>query len=177
MLADAYIRFRRQAPHGAARLEVAGYLAPAHQRYLADVQTMLQRAFVGDEFTYRGELDRDGKLAFLRSLDVLSRAGHLRRAEGDVPARGDGRGVPVVQPRRGAFVEIVERTGAVCWCRRMIPQHLADAFIDLCRTPRSARCLASAPSTGVRAHYTVAHSADRLLDVYRDVADRAQAVA
>jgi hypothetical protein len=39
------------------------------------------------------------------------------------------------------------------------------------------RALGERAFAGVRAHYTVAHSADRLLNVYRDVAARAQAVA
>ena len=177
VLADAYVRFRRSAPHAAARLEVAGYLAPAHERYLADVQKVLQRAFLGGECAYRGALDREGKLAFLRGLDLLSVPATYDEPKGMFLLEAMAAGVPVVQPRRGAFVEIVERTGGGMLVPPDDPVQLADALLDLYRDAAARRTLGQRASAGVRAHYTVAHSADRLLDVYRDVADRAQAVA
>jgi glycosyltransferase involved in cell wall biosynthesis len=177
VLADAYARFRRRATDVPARLAVAGYLAPAHQRYLADVKRTLDQAGLGDEFAYHGELDRDGKLAFLRSLDVLSVPATYDEPKGMFLLEAMGSGVPVVQPGRGAFVEMVERTGGGVLVPPDDPQRLADAFVDLSRDPATRRVLGDRAFHGVRAHYTVAHSADRLIDVYRDVAARAEAVA
>ena len=63
----------RQRADTHARLEIGGYLAPAHKGYLAGVQRCsLERAGLSGDVTYRGELDRAGKIAFLRELDVLS---------------------------------------------------------------------------------------------------------
>ena len=86
-------------------------------------------------------------------------------------------GVPVVQPRRGAFVEMVERTGGGVLVPPDDPQRLAEALFDVWQDRATRRALADRAFHGVRAHYTVAHSANRLIDVYRDVAARAQAVA
>ena len=52
------------------RLEAAGYMASNQQGYLADVRRTLEKVGLGNEFTYHGELDRAGKLAFLRTLDA-----------------------------------------------------------------------------------------------------------
>ncbi len=177
VLADAYIRFRRRAPGAAARLEVAGYLAPAHERYLADVHRALSRASFGDEFAYRGALDRERKLSFLRGLDVLSVPATYDEPKGIFLLEAMASGVPVVQPRRGSFVEIIERTGGGVLVAPDDPQRLADALFDLCQDHATRRALGQRAFDGVRAHYTVALSADRLIDVYRDVAARAQAVA
>ena len=177
VLAEAYIRFRRRMPEVAARLEVAGYLAPAHEGYLADVQRTLQRASVGDECTYHGALDRVGKLEFLRHLDLLSVPATYDEPKGMFLLEAMASGVPAVQPRRGAFVEILERTGGGVLVPPDDPEPLADAFVELYRDEAMLRTLGQRAFAGVRAHYTVAHSADRLLDVYRDVAARAQAVA
>ena len=49
-----------------------------------------RRPASADEFTYHGAVDRDGKLAFLQIARRAVGAGDLRRAEGRVPARGDG---------------------------------------------------------------------------------------
>ena len=83
---------------------------------------------LGDEFRYHGALDRAQKIDFLRGLDVLSVPGALPRAEGHVPARGDGqRARPVVQPRRGAFTEIIERTGG-----GLLVEPTTDALAEGC---------------------------------------------
>jgi glycosyltransferase involved in cell wall biosynthesis len=177
VLADAYVRCRRRAPEVRARLDVAGYLAPAHRQYLADTARTLGQAGFGDEFTYHGELDRDGKLAFLRRLDVLSVPATYDEPKGMFLLEAMASGVPVVQPRRGAFVEIVERTGGGVLVTPDDPQRLADALFDLWQDDATRRALGNRAFHGVRAHYTVAHSADCLIDVYRDVAARAQAVA
>ncbi|HEY6361056.1 MAG TPA: glycosyltransferase family 4 protein [Vicinamibacterales bacterium] len=177
VLADAYVRFRRRAADVSARLDVAGYLAPAHERYLADARRTLSQAGFGDEFTYHGELDRDGKVAFLRGLDVLSVPATYDEPKGMFLLEAMASGVPVVQPRRGAFVEMVERTGGGVLVTPDDPQRLADALCDLWQDRATRRALGDRAFHGVRAHYTVAHSADRLIGVYRDVAARAQAVA
>jgi len=177
VLADAYVRFRRRAPRATARLDAAGYLAPAHEAYLADVQRTLRAASVGDEFTYHGAVDREGKLAFLRSLDVLSVPATYDEPKGMFLLEAMASGLPVVQPRRGAFVEIVERTGGGVLVEPDNPERLADALFDLWQDQATRHTLGQRAFDGVRAQYTVAHSADRLIDVYRDVAARAQAVA
>ena len=177
VLADAYIRFRRRTPGVAARLDVAGYLAPAHEQYLADIQHTLQRASLGDECTYHGALDRAGKLEYLRRLDLLSVPATYDEPKGMFLIEAMASGVPVVQPRRGAFVEMVERTGGGVLVPPDDPERLADAFVELCQDDGRLRSLGERAFSGVRANYTVAHSADRLLNVYRDVTARAQAVA
>ena len=177
VLADAYIRFRRRAPQANARLEAAGSLAPAHTTYLAGVQRTLDEASVGHEFAYHGAVDREGKLSFLNGLDVLSVPATYDEPKGMFLLEAMASGVPVVQPRRGAFVEIVERTGGGVLVEPDDAQALGDALFELWENRASLPGLGNRAFDGVRAHYTIAHSADRLIDVYRDVAARAQAVA
>ena len=94
------------------RLEAAGYLARvAASRIWTTCGGTLERAGLADEFTYHGAVDRDGKLAFLRGLDVLSVPATYDEPKGMFLLEAMASGVPVVQPRRGAFTEIVEKTG------------------------------------------------------------------
>ena len=89
-LAEAYRILRRERGLPPSRLEAAGYLAPEHRPYLGGIEAKLRDWGLHEEFRYRGTLDRAGKIAFLRSVDVLCRAEPVRGAEGHVPARGDG---------------------------------------------------------------------------------------
>lgn len=174
-LADAYVRFRRQAPLVPARLDAAGYLAPSSRAYLHRVERLLEQAGLSSEFTYRGEVDRDGKLAFLGELDVLSVPATYDEPKGMFLLEAMARGVPVVQPRRGAFVEIVQQTGGGVLVEPDNVDSLAEGLRALADDDALLDRLSAQAFDGVRRHYTIQLSAAQQVDVYRDVIDRARA--
>jgi glycosyltransferase involved in cell wall biosynthesis len=172
VLADAYVRFRRRIGHADVRLDAAGYMAPSEQGYLGDVRRQLERAGLGPEFTYHGSVDREGKIAFLEQLDLLSVPATYDEPKGMFLIEAMASGVPVVQPRRGSFVEMVEGTGGGVLVEPDDPEALADALYALWRDPDSRARHSDAAYDGVRRHYTVERSADRLIEVYETVAGR-----
>jgi glycosyltransferase involved in cell wall biosynthesis len=78
-------------------------------------------------------------------------------------------GVPVVQPRRGAFIEVVNRTGGGVLVDQDEPDALANGLHALWAEPAARERLGRSGFDGVRAHYTIAHSADRLIRVYESL--------
>src|SRR5213593_1522895 len=168
LLADAYVRFRQKYPHVGARLDVAGYTAPSHRMYLNGARRMLEKAGLAGEFSYHGVLDRDGKIAFLQNINVLSVPATYDAPKGLFLIEAMASGVPVVQPRRGAFIEIVEKTAGGLLVDPDSPESLADGLHALWHDRKKAASLSERAFQGVRAHYTVAHSAERLLDAYED---------
>src|SRR5688572_7269055 len=166
LLAEAYVRLRTRMAGRRARLEVAGYLAPEHRSYLENARAVLAQAGLQDEMTYHGEIDRAGKRAFLRRLDVLSVPAIYDEPKGMSLLEAMASGVPVVQPRRGAFIEVVNRTGGGLLVDQDDPAALASGLHSLWADPAVRDRLGRAAYEGVRAHYTIAHSADRLMQVY-----------
>src|SRR5262249_54646954 len=124
------------------------------------------------EFTYHGAVDRGGKLAFLRSLNLLSVPATYDEPKGVFLLEAMASGVPVVQPRRGAFTEIVEKTGGGLLVAPDDPAALADGLYALYSNHTPARTLGDRGFRGVRAHYSVQRSADRLLEVYDTLVSR-----
>ena len=172
-LAEAYTLFRRTLPADArVALEVAGYIGRAHAPYLERVKQSMADAGLAGEFTYHGAVDRDGKLAFLQTLDVLSVPATYDEPKGVFLLEAMASGVPVVQPRRGAFTEIVEKTGGGLLVAPGDPQALADGLFALWSDRAQREALAARGFDGVRAHYGVAHSADRLMAVYESMMSR-----
>ena len=171
VLADAYQRFRRRIGSAPVRLDAAGYLSRAHAGYLEIVRRSLDKAGLGDEFTYHGAVDRDGKLAFLRSLDVLSVPATYDEPKGVFLLEAMASGVPVVQPRRGAFTEIVEKTGGGLLVAPDDPEALADGIYALWHDRSVAKSLGQRGFDGVREHYDIVGSTDRLLAVYQSVVE------
>ena len=72
VLAETYRTLRSDGRLKSARLEAAGYIAPEHRGYLEQIEREMKEAGLGEEFNYRGVLDRQEKIDFLRGLDVLS---------------------------------------------------------------------------------------------------------
>jgi glycosyltransferase involved in cell wall biosynthesis len=175
VLANAYVRFRRLVPDAPARLEAAGYLASTHVPYLDSVRTSLETAGLGREFTYHGELDRARKLAFLQQLDLLSVPATYDEPKGMFLLEAMASGVPVVQPRRGAFTEVVERTGGGVLVEPDDAESLAQALAGLWRDGTLRGVLADRAFRGVREHYAISRSADLLMRAYEDIVARAPA--
>lgn len=174
LLCDAYRRLRSRPGAGteAARLVAAGYLAAEHQQYLDGIRARLREWGLDAEFEYRGELDRAQKIAFLQSLDVLSVPATYDEPKGIPLLEAMANGVPVVQPRRGAFTEIVEKTGGGLLVPPDDATALADGLLELWRDPARAAALGAAGAAGVAQHYDVARMAETAESVYRDLAAR-----
>lgn len=177
VLAEAYRNMRRRHPSVTARLEVAGYLAREHVPYLEKIRRGLADDGLADEFTYYGAVDRNRKIAFLQTLDVMSVPATYDEPKGVFLLEAMATGVPVVQPRRGAFTEILDRTGGGLLVAPDDADALADGLLTICRDRALAERLGADGFRGVRAHYAVARSADRLLGVYEQLIAQSAAVA
>ena len=170
LLVDAYIRLRKLPGVGPTRLLAAGYLPPEHQEYLDAAHAQLKDAGLEREFAYRGEVDRAGKIAFLHELDVLSVPATYQEPKGMFLMEAMACGIPVVQPRVGAFPEIIENTTGGLTVEANNPDALADGILALQRDPTLAQSLGEAGAAGVREHYTLARMTDQVEAVYRELA-------
>ncbi|HEY0082888.1 MAG TPA: glycosyltransferase family 4 protein [Pyrinomonadaceae bacterium] len=169
VLCEAYKNFRARPGVARARLEVAGYLAPEHEPYLRDIERRMKDWGLGAEFNYRGAPGRTEKIAFLRGLHVFSMPATYDEPKGISLLEAMACGVPVVQPRRGACTEIVERTGGGLLVAPEDADALAAGIYDLWQSPARAAELGRAGASGVRRHYSVARMAERALEVYQEV--------
>ena len=110
-LVDAFALAVERMPQADLRLRVAGYLGGRDQAYFDDVRRQVRAAGLEGRFEYLGEVDRAGKIAFLRSLDLLSVPTVYREPKGLFVLEALANGVPVVLPAHGAFPELIATTG------------------------------------------------------------------
>jgi glycosyltransferase involved in cell wall biosynthesis len=169
VLAETYRRQRKNESLTNARLEAAGYLAPEHRKYLDDIERDMKAAGLGDEFSYRGVLNREQKIAFLQSLDVLSVPATYDEPKGIFLLEAMACGIPVVQPRRGGFTEIVERTGGGLLVEPDDVASLAQGLLRLARSPELHEQLSNNGFANVREYYSVARMADSALLAYESL--------
>ena len=166
LLCEAYHRLRERGELKGARLEVAGYLAPEHKPYLQGIERQMREWGLADEFHYRGVLDRREKIEFLQGIDVLSVPAIYDEPKGLFLLEAMACGVPVVQPRRGAFTEVLDRTGGGILVQPDDPDSLAEGLLRLAGDSDLARELGHCGYDGVREYYSAAKMADRAIEVY-----------
>jgi glycosyltransferase involved in cell wall biosynthesis len=170
VLCDAYRRLRaREDGRGAVRLVAAGYLAPEHHGYLEEIARQMREWGLADEFEYRGEVDRGQKIAFLQSLDVMSVPATYEEPKGMFLLEAMASEVPVVQPRRGAFPEIIARTGGGLIVDADDPEALVDGLLRIRQDPALAASLGKAGAAGVREHYHAGRMAEVVESIYCDL--------
>jgi glycosyltransferase involved in cell wall biosynthesis len=169
VLCEVYKRLRQRRDFPKARLEVAGYLAAEHVSYLDGIQSQMASWGLREEFQYRGVLDRQEKIQFLCNLDVLSVPSPYNEPKGLYLLEAMAAGVPVVQPRRGAFPEIIEKTSGGLLVEPNNHDSLADGIFSIATNPGLAQQLSRNGFAGVREHYSVARMANRALEVYEGI--------
>jgi len=166
-LAEAYRILRTEAGLPPSRLVAAGYLPPEHRPYLEGIGARLAAAGLGDEFVYRGTVDRAHKVGFFHDIDVLSVPSGYHEPKGLYLLEAMACGVPVVQPNHGAFPEIIDRTGGGVLAASESGADIAAALYDLWRDPARAAELGRNGAAGVRAYYTTDHMAHAVLAAYQ----------
>jgi glycosyltransferase involved in cell wall biosynthesis len=173
-LAGAYRELRTSRGLPPSRLLAAGYLAPEHKPYLEQIADDLQSAGLGDEFVYRGAVDRARKVQFFHDIDVLSVPSGYHEPKGLYLLEAMACGVPVVQPNHGAFPEMIQRTGGGLLAKSESASDVADAIFELWKDPGRAAELGRSGAEGVRRHYTVAQMAEAVVAAYRVAIDAAK---
>ena len=173
VLCDAYKRLRQRDHTPIMRLEVAGYLAREHRAYLAGIEQQMKEWGYDGEFHYRGALDRHAKTEFLSGLDVLSVPATYDDAKGMFLLEAMAAGVPVVQPRRGAFTEILERTSGGLLVEPDNCDSLADGLMAIWESRPLAEELGRNGRQAVRRHYSAESMARRAIEVFNSVVNGA----
>jgi len=168
-LCEAYQVLRARENIPPSRLWAAGYLPPEQKIFLAGIQNDLHSKMLGDQFQYHGELDRPGKQNFLRNLSVFSVPEVYADPKGLFLLEAMASGIPVVQPRRGAFSELIENTGGGLLVEPDNPAALAQAFWDLWNDPAKRKELGARGYQAVRTRYSAAKMAENALAVYRTI--------
>ncbi len=168
VLVEAFRLLAAKHP-GQVRLRVAGYLGARDRRYLEDLETRIADWGLSGSYERVGEVDREGKIRFLQSLDVLSVPTTYREPKGLFVLEALAQGVPVVQPRHGAFPEMIEATGGGLLVEPDSPEDLARGLEELLRDPGLRRELGQRGREAVHARFDDRAEAEATVRVYEAV--------
>jgi glycosyltransferase involved in cell wall biosynthesis len=167
LLLDAFRRIADEVGPGGARLRIAGWLGRRQRDWFEGMMARVHAWGLEQAVEYRGEIDRAGKRAFLSSIHVLSVPTAYADPKGRFVLEALAHGVPVVQPRHGAFPELIDSTGGGLLVDPGSPRALAEALLALREDPGRRAELGRAGREAVHRDHGDAAMAGRTLAVYR----------
>ncbi len=119
----------------------AGATVDAERSYLAGCLALAEELGVADRFTWRGQVDRGGKLALFSEIDLFSLPTTHPEAKGLSAIEALAAGVPVVASDHGTFPELLDGGLAGCLHTPGDPVDLARCIAAIADHPaRTAAC-------------------------------------
>lgn len=151
------------------RLRTAGYLKDLDRPFFERQLALLSEWGLTDRFEHVGEVDRQGKVDFLSSLDVFSLPTVYREPKGLPVLEAMASGVPAVLPAHGGFPELVEATDGGLLVEPGSPRALADGIRKLVDDPELRRTLGRQARSAVLERRTADAMAASMAEVYERV--------
>jgi glycosyltransferase involved in cell wall biosynthesis len=171
VLVEAFRRLADEVGKDQVRLRIAGYLGQRDQDYKQGIMEQIRSWGLHDVVDDLGEVDREQKIGFLRSLHVLSVPTTYHEPKGLYVLEAMANGVPVVQPRHGAFPELLEVTGGGLLVEPGDTADLARTFRSLMDDPTRREELGRQGRETVHREYRDGRTAENVLNVYRKYVD------
>jgi glycosyltransferase involved in cell wall biosynthesis len=149
LLVDAYLEIMKRGNHPELELRIAGGMTDDDAPYVEEQKEKIRAAGLDGQTTFLPNVDRDGKLAFLRDLTLFCVPSRYPEAFGLYVVEALAAGVPVVLPHAGAFPEIIEATDGGLLYQSGKTSALPDALENLLSRPEEAHAM------GLRGHEAV----------------------
>jgi glycosyltransferase involved in cell wall biosynthesis len=168
-LVDAFIELKQRPSARDLELHIGGSMTQADRPYVESLKTKLRKAGLDEHVRWFPNLEPDAKWEFLAGLRIFSVPATYGEAFGLYILEAVAAGVPVVQPRHGAFPELLERLGHDVLCEPDDPVSLADAAETLLLDAERARLLGERGRGIVHRHFSDVAMAERMERFYLGV--------
>ena len=166
VLIDAFIILKTNDRLKNLKLRLMGGQTPDDKRFLKHISRKLKDKNMLMDVEFCAGFDRDSRLAFLQSISVMSVPMPRPEAFGMFILEALASGVPVVQPKIGAFPELIETTGGgVCYEPNNV-MALAETLESLLLDSERSAKLGRSGRKAVRDRFSVQRVADSMMEVY-----------
>ncbi|MEP6663626.1 MAG: glycosyltransferase family 4 protein [Verrucomicrobiota bacterium] len=167
-LVEAFIALKKQERCKNLKLKVGGGCGPADEPFVVKMRQRLKASGVLEEVEFFPNLTRAEKIVFLKSLDVFCVPALYGEAFGLYVIEALAAGVPVVQPRHGAFPELVAATGGGLLAEPN-PPALAKTISELLLDENQRRLLGEAGRKNVFEKFNVERMARETAEIFAEL--------
>jgi len=168
-LVDAFIHLKKNRKLKNAILRITGGKRTDDEIFLNRIRKKLSSCGLIDDVEFLPDFDCDTKLAFLRTISVLSVPEKQPVACGLYVLEALAAGVPVVEPSSGVFPELLEMTGGGVLCEPNNAAALAVAMEPLLLEPDYARQLGKRGRDAVFEKFNIEQTAEEMVRIYGEI--------
>ncbi|MGF1484830.1 MAG: glycosyltransferase family 4 protein [Opitutales bacterium] len=162
-LVEAFAILKKMSGFEDVRLEIAGARRKHDEPFVSALEQHLREDGLEGQFAFSPNLSRAQKIDFLRGLSVFSVPTQIGEAFGLYLLEAWATGLPVVQPNRGSFPELIEATGGGVIYEPDTPQALAEALAELLNAPERAQQMGREASQAVFGRFSIESMAQSLV--------------
>ena len=166
ILVDAFRLVAETLGADNVQLHVAGYLGKKDEPYLEELVNQIHSWNLSDSFVHHGEVTRTQKIDFLNRLHVFSVPTVYRESKGLSIIESLANGVPVVQPRHGAFPEMIDATDGGILVEPESAEAVATGIIELLSDTDRREYLGETGKINVHQKFSDTIVAEQLLKVF-----------
>ncbi len=150
-------------------MRIAGGKRADDEAFLNQIRQQLSSCGLIEDVEFLADFNRNTRLAFLRSLSVLSVPEKQPIAYGLYVLEALAAGVPVVEPASGVFPELLEMTGGGVLCEPNNAEALAAAMEPLLLKPDYARKLGKQGRDAVFEKFNIEQTAEEIVRIYGEI--------
>ena len=169
ILVDAFMLLKTDSRFADLRLRLTGGETSDDQQFLRNIKGKIVNAGLSGEVDFQDHFDRNSRIEFLNSLSILSVPMLKEEAFGVFLLEALAAGVPIVQPRIGAFPEIITLTGGGLSYEPNTPEELAKTLATLLLDEEKLETLGRVGREKVKSYFSSTEMAKRMIKVYSDV--------
>lgn len=167
ILVDAFIQMKEYKEHKDLRLRISGGMAPQDKTFIRGIRKKLKsKGLLGyveiDPYLFQKDINK-----FFKSLTVLSVPAPGGESFGTFILESMASGIPVVQPKVGAYPEIVGCTGGGIIYDENTPENLKEALSGLLKEPEKIQQMSKQGLEAIQKNYSEEKIIRDILKIYR----------
>ena len=164
-LVESFIQLIKRGGVPDVRLRIGGAVTSADDIYIKSLKEALADAGASERVSWEPNLSFKDKVKFLHGITVFSVPATCGEAFGLYVIEAQACGVPVAQPRHGAFPELLEATQGGVLCEPDDPASLAAALEDLLLHRERREQLGETGGRRARAAFSAARMAQEFEEI------------
>jgi glycosyltransferase involved in cell wall biosynthesis len=171
-LVEAFLKLKKNEKLRDVKLRIAGGSRADDEQLLKKIRQKLGLHNMIKDVEFLPDFNREARIAFLKSLSVLSVPEKQPVAYGLYVIEALAAGVPVVEPASGVFPELIEITGGGLLYEPNNIEGLTDALGSLLLDPVKAQKLGEQGRAGVTEKFNIEQTAEQMVRIYGQIAQK-----
>jgi glycosyltransferase involved in cell wall biosynthesis len=169
ILVDAFIGLKKNAGFEDVKLLLTGGYTGVDKRFLKGVRKQIEKAGLSDQVIWQEKFDNEDRLRFFDQVQVLSVPVRGGEAFGIYLTEAMASGVPIVQPKCGAFPEIVEVSKGGFIYENNTAKELQGKLEIILGKDYNIKDISVQARSGVEAEFNIRKQSEKLVSIYKAI--------